>query len=163
LKRPWRDGTSAVIFERQDFMAKLAVLVPAPRAHLIRYHGTFGPFAAWRAFIVPLPAANNNPETSVTGPGAPPPGSAPSDSEIDASAPTPAKPRPRNYTWSELMKRVFLLDVLQCEICGGAMKIITAIHAPDTTRKILDHLGLPSRPPPLAPAVPAISFRFDTF
>jgi len=38
LKRPWRDGTSAVIFERQDFMAKLAVLVPAPRAHLTRYH-----------------------------------------------------------------------------------------------------------------------------
>ena len=32
LKRTWRDGTSAVIFERQDFMAKLAVLVPAPRA-----------------------------------------------------------------------------------------------------------------------------------
>jgi len=39
LKRPWRDGTSAVTFERQDFMAKLAVLVPAPRAHLTRYHG----------------------------------------------------------------------------------------------------------------------------
>jgi len=38
LKRPWRDGTSAVIFERQDFMAKLAVLAPAPRAHLTRYH-----------------------------------------------------------------------------------------------------------------------------
>ena len=38
LKRPWRDGTSAVIFERQDFMAKLAVLVPAPRAHLTRYY-----------------------------------------------------------------------------------------------------------------------------
>jgi len=38
LKRPWRDGTSAVIFERQDFMAKLAVLVPAPRAHLTKYY-----------------------------------------------------------------------------------------------------------------------------
>ena len=38
LKRSWRDGTNAVIFERQDFMAKLAVLVPAPRAHLTRYH-----------------------------------------------------------------------------------------------------------------------------
>ena len=47
LKRPWRDGTSSVIFERQDFMAKLAVLVPAPRAHLTRYHGVFGPAAAW--------------------------------------------------------------------------------------------------------------------
>ena len=30
LKRPWRDGTSAVVFERQDFVvAKLAVLTPA--------------------------------------------------------------------------------------------------------------------------------------
>ena len=38
LKRVWRDGTSAVIFERQDFMAKLAVLVPAPRAHLTRFY-----------------------------------------------------------------------------------------------------------------------------
>ena len=36
LKRPWRDGTSAVVFERQDFMSKLAVLVPTPRAHLTR-------------------------------------------------------------------------------------------------------------------------------
>ena len=39
LKRPWRDGTTAVVFERQDFIAKLAALVPAPRAHLTRYHG----------------------------------------------------------------------------------------------------------------------------
>jgi hypothetical protein len=30
LKRAWRDGTAAVIFERQDFISKLAVLVPAP-------------------------------------------------------------------------------------------------------------------------------------
>jgi hypothetical protein len=53
LKRPWRDGTTAVVFERQDFIAKLAVLVPAPRAHLTRYHGVFGPAAAWRSLIVP--------------------------------------------------------------------------------------------------------------
>jgi hypothetical protein len=53
LKRPWRDGTTAVIFERQDFIAKLAVLVPAPRAHLTRYHGVLAPAAAWRSRIVP--------------------------------------------------------------------------------------------------------------
>ncbi|PYS37198.1 MAG: IS91 family transposase, partial [Acidobacteria bacterium] len=53
LKRPWRDGTSAVIFERQDFMAKLAVLVPAPRAHLTRYHGVLAPAAVWRPLIIP--------------------------------------------------------------------------------------------------------------
>ena len=34
LKRPWRDGTTDVIFEREDFIAKLAALTPAPRVHL---------------------------------------------------------------------------------------------------------------------------------
>jgi hypothetical protein len=54
LKRPWRDGSTAVIFEKQDFIAKLAVLTPAPRAHLTRYHGVLGPCAAWRSLIVPI-------------------------------------------------------------------------------------------------------------
>jgi len=62
LKRPWRDGTSAVIFERQDFMAKLAVLVPAPRAHLTKYHGILAPAATWRQLIIPT--TNENPSES---------------------------------------------------------------------------------------------------
>ena len=58
---------------------------------------------------------------------------------------TPAKPHPRNYMWSELMKRVFLVDVLQCEICGGAMKILAATHPPDTIQRILECLRLPMK------------------
>ena len=53
LKRPWRNGTTAVIFEPQDFLAKLAALVPAPRVHLVRFHGILGPAAALRALIIP--------------------------------------------------------------------------------------------------------------
>jgi len=49
--------------------------------------------------------------------------------------------------------RSFLIDVLQCEICGGPMKILAAILPPDATTKILECLGLPSRAPPLAPAL----------
>ena len=60
--------------------------------------------------------------------------------------------RDRNYTWAELMKRIFLVDVLQCEHCGGRMKILAAIRTPTVTVKILECLGLPSRAPPLAPA-----------
>jgi Putative transposase len=45
LKRPWRDGTSAVAFEPQDFLAKLAALVPAPRVHLTRFFGIPAPAA----------------------------------------------------------------------------------------------------------------------
>ena len=72
---------------------------------------------------------------------------------VEAENAGAAAPPARNYTWALLMMRVFALDVLQCERCGGRLRILAAIHPPDTTRKILDHLGLPSRAPPLTPAV----------
>jgi hypothetical protein len=40
LKTPYRDGTTHVIFEPLDFIAKLAALVPRPRVNLTRYHNT---------------------------------------------------------------------------------------------------------------------------
>ena len=49
LKTPYRDGTSHVMFEPLDFMARLAALVPKPRVHLTRYHGVFAPHSALRA------------------------------------------------------------------------------------------------------------------
>ena len=43
LKTPYRDGTTHVIFEPLDFIAKLAALVPKPRVNLTRFHGVFAP------------------------------------------------------------------------------------------------------------------------
>lgn len=43
LKRPFSDGTTHVKFTPEDFMARLAALVPRPRANLTRYHGVFAP------------------------------------------------------------------------------------------------------------------------
>jgi len=43
LKTPWKNGTTHVEFEPVEFIAKLAALVPPPRAHLIRFHGVFTP------------------------------------------------------------------------------------------------------------------------
>ena len=39
LKTPYPDGTTDVVFEPLDFMARLAALVPTPRVNLTRYHG----------------------------------------------------------------------------------------------------------------------------
>ena len=39
-----------------------------------------------------------------------------------------------------------------CAHCGGALKIIAAILEKAAITKILDHLGLPARAPPRAPA-----------
>ena len=43
LKTPYNDGTTHVIFEPLDFIAKLVALVPKPRVNLTRYHGVFAP------------------------------------------------------------------------------------------------------------------------
>ena len=43
LKTAYRDGTTHVIFEPLDFIAKLASLVPKPRVNLTRFHGVFAP------------------------------------------------------------------------------------------------------------------------
>ncbi len=55
LKRRWRDGTTAFVFEPEEFVARLAALVPPPRCHLVRYAGVLAPGAALRARIVPEP------------------------------------------------------------------------------------------------------------
>lgn len=49
LKTPYRDGTTYVIFEPLDFVARLAALVPMPRVNLTRFHGVFAPNSSYRA------------------------------------------------------------------------------------------------------------------
>jgi len=34
------------------------------------------------------------------------------------------------YTWAELMKRVWEVDVLECHRCRGRMRIMAGIHGP---------------------------------
>jgi hypothetical protein len=59
---------------------------------------------------------------------------------------------PRRLSWAELMRRVFAIDVLECPNCGGPMRILAAIHPPETTRAMLECLKLPSRAPPTDPS-----------
>jgi hypothetical protein len=57
-KRPFRDGSTHVVLEPLDFMARLAALVPRPRLNLTRFHGVFAPNFKHRARIVPHHAAD---------------------------------------------------------------------------------------------------------
>jgi hypothetical protein len=136
LKTPWKNGTTHVIFEPLELLEKLAVLVPAPRANLIHYHGILAPAAKWRAAIVPAR-----------------PG--PSDGESECGNEKDDRPlmRRRNGSWAALMARVFEMDVLECRHCKGRLRILADIHPPIATRKVLDCLGLPTRGPPLAAAI----------
>jgi hypothetical protein len=55
------------------------------------------------------------------------------------------KKRPRNYSWAELMKRVYEFAVLKCPDCNGHLKILASIHPPINARKILECMGFPKR------------------
>ncbi len=49
------------------------------------------------------------------------------------------------------MRRVFRVDVLECPRCHGRMQILAALDQPDVLRRILTHLGLSARAPPVLP------------
>ena len=131
-----------------ELLERLTALVPPPRFNLTRYSGVLAPAAAFRPVIVHReedspPAAHAGCQGRVA--------TAKSDS---GEANDKCRRLPRNYPWARLMARVFEFDVLACPRCGGKMRILAAIEAPDAIRKILACLGLPARAPPLEQAHP---------
>jgi hypothetical protein len=70
----------------------------------------------------------------------------------------------RGWTWAQLMRRAFDVDVLACPVCGGRLRLIALIVDPRTIRAILDARDRPAaladRAPPsrrsvVAPSMPA--------
>jgi hypothetical protein len=49
---------------------------------------------------------------------------------------------------------VFAIEVLVCERCGGARRILGAVTEPHAVRRLLAALGLTAEPPP-GRAIPA--------
>ena len=55
LKKKFRDGSTLVVLDPLDLIARLAALVPRPRVHLVNYFGVLAPAASYRDRIVPPP------------------------------------------------------------------------------------------------------------
>jgi hypothetical protein len=111
LKRTWKGGVKAVVFEPHALIARLAALVPAPYLQLRRFHGVFAPHHHLRSVIVPTPT-------------------------VDGAVPVAPK-RPKQMSWADLLMRVWAIDALKCPYCGGRMRLIAAIHDPDAITAIL--------------------------
>ena len=139
LKTPWSNGTTHLLLSPHELLEKLAALVPPPRLNLVRYHGCLAPNARDRDRIVPGAAD----EPSMTG-------------ESDSP------PCPHRLSWCQLLARVFSVDVTECPDCGGRMKIVAALTDPTSIRTYLEGVGLPARPPPIAPARPAPQPELET-
>jgi len=138
LKTPYSDGTTHVIFEPLDFIAKLAALVPKPRVNLTRFHGVFAPNSKHRVDVTP----------AKRGKGRPPQGN---------EDKTPEQ-RHKAMTWAQRLKRVFNIDVSICSECGGEASVIACVEDQAVIDKILGHLmkkGALPPPPELLPATRA--------
>jgi len=141
LKKKFRDGSTHVVLEPHTLIARLSALIPRPFKKLTTYHGVFAPAAGYRERVVPAPWELADQREPVE----------PAESAPQTAFPRKPRKRRKRYAWAELLRRVFLIDVLLCT-CGGRRKLLAAITERGTIVAILAHLGLCSEAPKIAPA-----------
>jgi len=126
LKSNWSDGTSHLLFTPEEFLEKLAAIIPPPKSHLVRWSGVFAANAPMRKKIVLKPDAKKGFEFGAD------------------------QKKVKNRSWSLMLARVFKIDVLKCG-CGGELKPLGAVQDPDQVRKYLKHVNIDYDPPVRGP------------
>jgi hypothetical protein len=100
MSRPAPSGLRSSVADSpapEDFLSRLAALVPSPRVNLTHFHGVFAPHHWLRARIVPGP------------------------DDGAQSAPGRGASRASRMGWAQRLKRVFAIDVEKCDRCGGCV------------------------------------------
>jgi len=137
MKKPWSDGTVALVFEPLDLIARLCALVPPPGFHMVRYHGVLSSHAALRPEVVPEPVEQD-----------PPPPPRQLDLLHDEETRLVRKP------WAWLIRHVFLEDVSTCPKCSGPMRWLEVATSKEAAELLLARHGLGSPPAPRPRAPP---------
>jgi hypothetical protein len=143
LPKPMPDGNMILRLTPLELISRIAALVPAPRIHRHRYYGVLAPNARLRPAVTALLGTDDadvaiEPEADATLP-------------FDPEEETPQR-SPARYSWAMLLARLYLVFPLLCPLCGGPMRIIAFITEGPVIRHILDQIGEPARPPPIAAA-----------
>ncbi len=131
LKRAYADGTVAVEMDPLSLLCRLAMMVPPPRHHIVKYAGVLAAASKLRARIAPAPAPATEAE------------------------PRPKERRGSYWPWAPLMRRTFGLDVLECPNCKGRMKLLALVIDDRSIARYLKKIGeptdVPARAPPRGP------------
>ncbi len=110
-----------------EFIAKIAALVPPPRTHRHCYFGVLAPNSPFRAAVTamaPMPVIPPVAQSVTSG----------EEAQLNT------KRSPARYLWAKLIARIYEVFPLLCLHCGGQI-------GGAAIRKILDHIGVESRPP----------------
>jgi hypothetical protein len=128
LKRAYADGTVAVEMDPLSLLCRLAMMVPPPRHHTVKYAGVLAAASKVRARIAPAPA---------------PP--------TEGAEPRRTERRGSYWPWALLMRRTFGLDVLECPKCKGRMKLLALVIDDRSIARYLKKIGEPTDAPARAP------------
>ena len=176
LRKPRRNGATHLVMTPVQLLARLAALIPPPRFPLQRLSGVFGPRSPLRASVVPRGPARagataprarkqkrraKKPDDAsafvASGEGTlPERGGGDSENTVRSRPRTSlgdgvVKPVGSRIEWAQLLRRIYLVDVLACP-CGGRRAIVADISDSEVVVAILAHLGLPTEAPPIARA-----------
>ncbi len=151
LKRPWYDGSTHLDLDPLALMRRLALLIPPPFQHTLRYHGLLAPHAQHRAKLAALLPAAPAATAPVDAPVAAAPTNVPvadgTDPHALAPPPTP-QATARRWRWAARRRRVFKVDVAAGPRCRPPLQLIALISEAVALTRILDHLGRAAPPPP---------------
>ena len=135
-----------------ELIDRIAALVPPPRTHRHRYFGVLAPNSPLRAAVTAL-AAPAQPATAQAEPAEGVSGLAPQGNAVPPTPePVPPKRSPAHYLWAVLIARIYEVFPLLCPMCGGQMRLIAFITEGAQIKNILEHIGVDSEPPHIAPA-----------
>ncbi|NIO28918.1 MAG: hypothetical protein GTO29_10255 [Candidatus Latescibacteria bacterium] len=168
-KHPLANGETSVVLTPLELLSRLAALVPPPRRHGIHYYGVLSAHAKLRERVIESAGPSGALEArlreaarrmNIT-PLSPKEGG---DTEASGKWVEPeAFPRTFPYTWAMLLARIYEALPLVCPRCGSSMRIIAFITTSADVKRILEHIGEPSEPPPVSPsrAPPQEAFEFN--
>jgi hypothetical protein len=146
FKKPRRSGATYAQMRPEIFVARLCALVPPPRKHMVLYYGVLSARHRLRAGIIPQREREDSPEQR-------------RHKQLALFVPMGCVERagtgtllerqlkraaPSRLSWAVLLARVFGIDGLECERCGGPMRIVAVVKTADAIAAELHG----ARPPP---------------
>jgi hypothetical protein len=126
LKKPWSDGSTSLIFEPLELLARLAALLPRPGKNGISYHGVLGARSALRAEVFPSPPQTASLGALGQGCGAGP--------RFRIVPPNTRRHRPWRLPWADLLWRTFSTNSMACPHCGKRMTVRALVLPPASLR-----------------------------
>lgn len=131
----WSEGQS---IDPLEFVARVITQIPEPRKHLTFYYGRYANLCRGRRLQSQRPPADE-----LASP-------LPAESVL-----SPARKAALRRRWAHLIRRVFEVDPLLGDRCGGQLRLVAFITEPRVIRRILEHLRQRQHsraPPPRYPA-----------